>query len=116
MSIVQALIDQVGAEVARAGQSGRVIALELSVGRLSGVHVEAIRFAFELLSPGTLVEGARLNVAEPTARVSCQACGACTPIPELVMHCPACGSGEIAIQGGQELLLQSIELEEDGPA
>jgi hydrogenase nickel incorporation protein HypA/HybF len=116
MSIVQALIDQVEGEVAKAGQRGRVVTLELSVGRLSGVHVEAIRFAFELLSPGTLVEGACLNIDEPLAQASCQACGACTPIPELVMQCPACGSGAITIQGGQELLLQSIELEEAAPA
>ena len=58
VSIVEALIEQVGEEVERAGASGRVTRLALSIGQLSGVHSDSIRFAFELLSPGTILEGA----------------------------------------------------------
>ena len=51
LSIVEALIDQVGRELDRAGQQGRVLRLELSIGRLSGVNCESVRFAFGLLPP-----------------------------------------------------------------
>ena len=111
-SIVQSLIDQVEAEIARAGESGDVVALELAIGRLSGVHVDAIRFAFEFLSPGTVVEGAELRIREPEAYAACQACGVRESVTELTMQCPQCGAGEIRIEGGQELLLESIELEQ----
>jgi hydrogenase nickel incorporation protein HypA/HybF len=91
-----------------------VIRLDLVIGRLSGVYVGAIRFAFELLSPGTLVEWAELRIAEPNARCRCAACGAFVEIDELAPRCPACGSSDVAIEGGQELLLETIELEEQG--
>jgi hydrogenase nickel incorporation protein HypA/HybF len=112
MSIAQALIEQVATEVGKAGHPGRVVRLELIVGRLSGVHADALRFGFEMLSPGTLAEGAELQIAQPDAVVQCQACGAHQPVAELILHCPACGSGQITIAGGQDLLLQTIELEE----
>jgi hydrogenase nickel incorporation protein HypA/HybF len=111
MSIVQALIEQVEAEVEKAGQDCRVIGLDLVVGRLSGVHADSIRFAFEVLAPGTIVEGSTLRVSEPAAYSQCRACGARVLVEDLTMACPRCGSGEIVIDGGRELLLQSIELE-----
>ena len=110
-SIVQSLIDQVGAEIARAGQEGQVVGLDLVIGRLSGVHADSIRFAFEFLSPGTVVEGAELRIREPEAFAACNACGAREPVADLTMQCPACSDGDIRIEGGQELLLESIELE-----
>ena len=113
MSIVQSLIEQVEQEVTHAGTPGRVTAVDLVIGRLSGVHTDSIRFAFELLSSGTVIEGAALRIDEPAAHVHCQACRADHPVQELTMQCPQCGSDNISIQGGQELLLQSIELDEN---
>jgi hydrogenase nickel incorporation protein HypA/HybF len=113
MSIVESLIEQVEAEIANAGSPGRVTALELVIGRLSGVHADSIRFAFELLSSGTVVDGAELRIDEPPAHVRCLDCRADVPVQELTMHCPRCGSDNVSIHGGQELLLQSIEVDED---
>jgi hydrogenase nickel incorporation protein HypA/HybF len=112
VSIVESLIVQVEQEVAASGHTGRVTRLDLVVGRLSGVYAGAIRFAFELLSPGTVVESAELRIAEPKARCRCDVCGACAEIDELVARCPECGNSHVAIDGGQELLLETIELEE----
>jgi hydrogenase nickel incorporation protein HypA/HybF len=112
LSIVQALIDQVDEEVRRSGHTGRVVRLNLIIGRLSGVHADSIRFGFEMLSPDTLLAGARLEIDEPLPDCRCAACAAITPIEELIVACPRCGSDQITIDGGQELLLQSIELEE----
>ncbi|MDY0168055.1 MAG: hydrogenase maturation nickel metallochaperone HypA [Thermoguttaceae bacterium] len=115
LSIVEALIEQVDRELHRAGQTGRVVELNLAVGRLSGVHSGSLRFAFELLSPGSVVEGAQMNIAEPKAACRCRDCGHTEPIDELVAQCPKCGSDHVVIEGGRELTLDSIELEPDGP-
>jgi hydrogenase nickel incorporation protein HypA/HybF len=112
VSIVEALIDQVRREVEQSGHDGRVTRLELVVGRLSGVSVDSLRFAFEMLAPGTLVEAAEVEIAEPRAECCCRACGKRTPIDELIVQCPACASPQITIEGGRDLLLQSIELED----
>jgi hydrogenase nickel incorporation protein HypA/HybF len=112
LSVVEALIDQVGRELGRAGEHGRVLRLELSIGRLSGVNCESVRFAFGLLSPGTPVEDAEITIQEPKAICSCHACNTQTEIDDLVVQCPRCASSDVTIEGGRELLLQSIEVEE----
>jgi hydrogenase nickel incorporation protein HypA/HybF len=110
LSIVEALIEQVQREVHRSGQQGPVMGLELSIGRLSGVNAKSLRFAFDLLAPGTLVEGAHVRIAEPRAVCKCHACHCRVEIEDLVIECPSCGSGEISIEGGRDLMLQSIEV------
>ena len=112
VSLVQALIEQVEKEVQQAGYTGRVVRVDLVVGRLSGAHPDALRFAFELLAPETVVAGAQLEIAEIRADCCCQACHARVPIDDLLCACPHCGSPQITIEGGRELLLQSIELDE----
>ncbi len=113
LSVVEALIDQVKLELDRAGQHGRVAKLELLVGRLSGANPDSIRFAFGLLAQETVVEGAELVIEEPKAECCCRVCGARTEIDALVIQCPKCAGADITIEGGRELMLQSIELEDD---
>jgi hydrogenase nickel incorporation protein HypA/HybF len=112
LSIVEALIDQVGRELRRAGQKGRVVRLVLSIGRLSGVNCESIRFAFGLVAPGTPLEDTEVVVDETKAVCNCSGCNAHQEIDDLVMQCPQCGSNAITIEGGRDLLLQSIEVED----
>jgi len=113
VSIVQALIEQVEEEIQQAGATGRVVKLDLIIGRLSGAHADSIRFAFELLTPDTPLAGVSLQIDEQPAVCCCAACDAKTPIEELITACPVCGSSQITIEGGCDLILQSIELEEE---
>jgi hydrogenase nickel incorporation protein HypA/HybF len=112
LAIADALIEQVKREVVRAGQKGRVRRVELTVGRLTGVHCESLRFALELLSAGTLVEKAEVAITEPRAVCRCDYCHRITPIDEMSLLCPECGSSDVVIEGGRDLILESIELEE----
>jgi hydrogenase nickel incorporation protein HypA/HybF len=111
LSIVEALIDQVSQELDRAGRPGRVLRLDVSIGRLSGVHPDSVRFAFELLRPGTILDEAEIVIQEPKAVAHCHACDARTEIDDLVLECPRCRSDAITIEGGRDMILQSIEVE-----
>jgi hydrogenase nickel incorporation protein HypA/HybF len=112
LSIVEALIEQVDRELERSGHHGPVQRIELSIGRLSGVSCESLRFALRLLAPGTVIEKAEVAIVEPKAVCVCRGCDARVEIDQLVVACPQCGSGEVSIEGGRELLLQTIELED----
>lgn len=112
LSIVEALIEQVEREVQRSGQSGRIRRLDLTVGRLSGVSCDSLRFAFELLSDDTIVKDAELHITQPKATCRCQACRARVEVDEIAVRCPACGSMQITLEGGRELLLESVEIED----
>ncbi len=109
-AIVAALIDQVEEQVRQSGLQGPVLRVEISIGRLSGVCPHSVRFAFEFLAAGTVVEGATLAIDEPRACCRCLACGAETVIDEIAVQCPRCGSDEVRIEGGRALMLQTIEL------
>ena len=111
-AIAEELISAALAQLARSGARGRVLRLEVAVGRLSGVSPEALRFAFEQLAPGTPVAGAALEIAEPPAQCRCKECGKQTATGALFGGCPACGSSAVSIAGGRELLLQAIEVED----
>ena len=112
LSIVEALIDQVKSELDRTGQQGRVLRLELSIGRLSGVNPDSIRFAFGLIGAGTIVADAEVVIEEPKAVCHCHVCHARTELDDLVVECPRCAATEITIEGGREMVLQSIEIED----
>ncbi|MEN6458356.1 MAG: hydrogenase maturation nickel metallochaperone HypA [Thermoguttaceae bacterium] len=112
LAIVDALIEQVNETLDRTAERGRVLRIELSVGRLSGVSCDSLRFAFGLLASGTAVQDAEIVIQEPKAVCNCRACHARTEIDALVVECPQCGSGDVLIEGGRELVLQSIEVED----
>jgi hydrogenase nickel incorporation protein HypA/HybF len=113
LSIVDALIEQVGREVHRAGQSGKVRGVELAIGRLSGVNCDSIRFAFELLAPDTIVAGAEIKINQLKAAYRCHDCNAQAEIDEMIFTCPKCGSKAVTIEGGRDLLLQSIDVDDE---
>lgn len=112
LSLCEALIDRVEEEVRRCGQRGRVVGVDVVVGWLSGVHPDSLHFAFKLLVPGTILDGAQMNVIESKATCHCHGCEARVEIDGLPVECPQCRSADIAIEGGRELLLQSIEIED----
>jgi len=112
IGIVQSLINLAESEIRDNGYSGPVRSLTIRVGRLSGAQPEAIRFAFEVISAESPLSGAKLNIIEVKPKITCQACGKISETDELKFECPLCGSSEINISGGDDLNLESIELEE----
>ncbi len=112
LSIVETLIAQVEKEVSESQHQGQVVRLNLVIGRLSGVNADSIRFAFELLTPDTTLAAAELTIEEPRAVCRCEDCMTEAEIEEIVASCPVCDSQHVTIVGGQDLMLESIELEE----
>jgi hydrogenase nickel incorporation protein HypA/HybF len=87
-----------------------VTRVRVRVGVLHRAVGPAMEQAFELVAAGTEAEGAELDMVTLPVRVTCRACGAERDSDELLIACPACGSGELDQAGGDELLLESIEL------
>jgi hydrogenase nickel incorporation protein HypA/HybF len=112
LSIVEALIEQVDREVKRAGTPGTVRRVELSIGRFSGVNAGCLQFAFNLLVEKTPLEKAEIVIHEPKAVCRCQNCNVQSEVEEFIIQCPRCGSDAVTLEGGRDLMLQSIELEE----
>jgi hydrogenase nickel incorporation protein HypA/HybF len=100
----------VAAGRARERVSTRVHRLTLRVGDLSGVVPEALRFALEALSPGTVAAGAAFDIE--VVPVECH-CGRCYPPfrpADVVYACPDYGTLSTDVWQGHELELVSLEV------
>ena len=107
LSIAGAVVDT----ALRHAEDRRVLVVNLRVGRLRQVIPDSLAFYFDIVSRDTLVEGARLEQVVVPVRMRCEAC-AHEWEPELMFRCPECsGAGEVL--AGDELEVDSIEVEED---
>jgi hydrogenase nickel incorporation protein HypA/HybF len=110
LSIAQALIGQVE-KIARTEGAASVTGVTITVGILSGVDYEALRFAFPLAAEGTVAESAELVVEKVEATVACHDCKETTSPKYPFFVCAKCGSANVEIVTGRELQLKSIEVD-----
>jgi hydrogenase nickel incorporation protein HypA/HybF len=106
LAITQSVVEAILERTERA----RVTAVHLVIGKVSGVVPDAVRFCFEMVAAGSPVEGARLEIDEPPGRARCRDCGGDFDVEGIVVLCP-CGSADVAVVGGDELLVRAVEVE-----
>jgi hydrogenase nickel incorporation protein HypA/HybF len=97
------------AEHAR-GRPVRRVTLEIGV--LSAVVPDAVRFCFDVVSTGTPLAGAELVIDVVPATGRCRVCGATFAVQTPVAAC-ACGARDVALQGGDELKIRTMELRQE---
>ena len=90
----------------------QVTKVYLKVGHLRQVVPSALAFSFELVAQGTPVEGAELALEEIPVTGKCRGCGAESQLTEFPLQCTACGAFDLEILQGEELYVESLELEE----
>lgn len=105
LAITESLVDAVTARLP--GQ--RVTCVRLEIGALSGVVAESVRFCFDLVTEGTCLEGAALEIAQPEAQCRCRSCGREFEPDGPIVLCP-CGSAEVTVLAGQELKITSVQV------
>lgn len=115
VGIASSILEAGRAETARR-PGARLTAIGVRVGVLSGVDVDALRFAFECLVADTAEQNVALTI-EACPRVNhCEPCGhefdspASAPFSEA--PCPRCQSRETRFVSGDQLDLKFIEVEE----
>ena len=96
----------------RQADGRRVTKVQMKVGHLRQVVPSALAFGFELLAEGTPVEDAVLEMEQVPAEGRCRGCGAESRLGSFPLQCRGCGSFDLEILKGEELLVESLELEE----
>ena len=90
----------------------RVTKVQLKVGHLRQVVPSALAFSFELVAQGTPIEGAQLEMEEVPAIGSCRGCGEKSRLESFPLQCKVCGGVDLELLEGEELYVESLELEE----
>jgi hydrogenase nickel incorporation protein HypA/HybF len=114
LSVCQAMIGQVETIAADRGVLA-VKLIRIRIGPLSGVVPELLERAFPLAAAGSVAEGAQLNIEAAPIRVRCETCGAETEAAANRLLCGACGDWHTRLISGDELLLESVELDMEMP-
>lgn len=110
LSITQSLLD-LAVRHARAAQATRVTALTVVVGQLASLVDDSVQFYWDIVAQGTLCEGARLHFVRLPAEFACQQCGHRYPLAGALTTCPQCDSAEVRVVQGEELRLESLDIE-----
>lgn len=100
-------------KTARREGFSRLLELRLEAGQLAGVDVRALRFALESLAPGTLLDGAQIEIDEPAGQAWCMGCGQTVNIAQRGEACPCCGGYQLQPTGGLELRVIDMRVSDD---
>lgn len=103
LEIAQRHAQQAGAE--------RIADIYMAIGQLSSVIDDSIRFYWDMISEGTIAEGARLHFRRVPAEFSCQDCEIDYQPEGEDFACPQCGGANIKLIGGGEFQIEAIEIE-----
>lgn len=100
-SVVHAVCERMG--------DAQVRRVCLEIGTLSGVVADSVRFCFDLVTEGTTLEGASLEIVQPSGKARCRDCGSEFAMDDLLMLC-ACGSANRELLAGEELRIREVEV------
>lgn len=109
LSIASAIVDV----AARHAGGRRVAAVEVRVGHLRQVVHASLTFSFGLLTEGTALDGAELRIVEVPATGRCRACAADSVLDGFPLACGGCGGLDLELLTGEELLVDSLDIEDD---
>jgi hydrogenase nickel incorporation protein HypA/HybF len=99
LSIAISMVEEVTAEVESRGGLA-IEAVHLSLGSLSGVDKEALRFCYQAACEGTILDGSRLVIQIVPVTIRCPDCEhESNPESILRLTCPHCGGAAQVIRG-----------------
>lgn len=108
--ITQQII-RIASEQAKENNARRVTRITLVVGEYSGFIGDSIQMYFDIISKGTLCEGAVLDIENVKAKWRCPACNLDFIRKPLSFACPQCGQDGEPTSIGKEFYIKSVEIE-----
>ncbi|MEA2310034.1 MAG: hydrogenase nickel incorporation protein HypA/HybF [Solirubrobacteraceae bacterium] len=102
--------------VLRHAAGRRVRSVHLQVGHLRQVVPDSLDFYWGIVTRDSLAEGSVLEQEAVPARLACRNCEQEWGIDMPIFRCPGCGGADVSVAAGDELLVESIEVEEEEPA
>jgi len=109
LSIAQSIVE-IAEQYSEGSNNGAIKEVDIEIGELSGVVVEALEFALENIVSGTVLEKAKCNFIIIRGAAICNECLKEFEMHNLLDFCPHCGSFNRKIINGKQLNLKSIKI------
>jgi hydrogenase nickel incorporation protein HypA/HybF len=108
LGIAKDLFDIVLAE-AKKNSLGRVSKIVIRLGKASGIEKEFLLHSLaEHVIPGTIAEGAEIEILPEDVRLKCRKCGK-EIADKSGLSCGSCGNTDVEIVSGKDTYVESIE-------
>jgi hydrogenase nickel incorporation protein HypA/HybF len=112
LSVACSIVEIVEKET-KAYQNGKVTKVELDIGTLSGIEIEALVFSWDIAIKNSPISPAPLVINHITALAKCDECSHEFETKDYFTPCPKCGSIRTDIVKGKELQVKSITIDDD---
>ncbi len=109
-SIVQSILDTVEDYVRQSGASS-VTRVVIRAGAISGIVPHLLQTAFETFREHTVCSRATLEIIMEPLEVKCNSCSEISENANPLFRCPSCGSTDVRLLNGKDLILERIEME-----
>ena len=111
LSIALSIVEAASTEAAR--HTGRVSAVHVKVGKLTGIVSEALVSSYDMAILGTPLAGSTLAIEEGPAVVFCPHCREQRELESVqLFRCSVCGTLTPDVRAGDELQLLALEIEQ----
>lgn len=109
-SIALNIVD-LATEAARKENASKISRVELELGSQSGIVIEALEFAWDPATKGTMLEHAELKIKEVQAKAECQDCKHIFLVKQMNDVCPKCKSYKKKLIEGSSIRILSLDIE-----
>jgi hydrogenase nickel incorporation protein HypA/HybF len=109
LSIAKNIIE-IASEQAKINNLTEVNEIEIEVGTLSGVEIEALEFVLEIVTKKTILENSRTIFTLIPGLARCLICSKEFGTDSFIAQCPECKGFNFQIIQGQELRVKSLNV------
>ena len=109
-AVTKGLINIAVEEAQKVGAE-KITVIRLVIGDLSTIIDESVQMYYDIISEGTMAQGAKLEFRRIPAQFRCVACGHKYDKPKKGFECPDCGSDGLPTGVGKEFYIESLEVE-----
>lgn len=109
-AVTQSIVE-IAAREAEAAGAQKILEIRLVIGDLSSIIDESVSMYFDIISEGTLAQGAKLIFKRLPAKLICNMCGVEYEKPLRGLDCPSCGGEGRLIDAGKEFYIESLEVD-----
>jgi hydrogenase nickel incorporation protein HypA/HybF len=113
VSIAVAVCEEV-TQRAAAENAKRIVSVRLRAGEMTGIVSDALRFAWEVVTEGTIAAGSQLEIERIPVQIHCKNCASVqAPVAANALICTYCGAPAYEIVRGRELEVTAMEIVDD---
>ncbi|MFQ6040163.1 MAG: hydrogenase maturation nickel metallochaperone HypA [Candidatus Poribacteria bacterium] len=93
----------------------KVKSIKLRVGKLWQIVPDTLEFCYSIATQGTIADGSEMIIVQTPIVARCKRCGKSFEVNSYLFICPDCNIADAEVISGDELILETIEMEDSLP-